>query len=309
MEFNESTYNFFDDYLSGNCSEGDEREFENSLGENDSLREEFAFYSSAVNAIQMSGSGIFKKQVAEIGRGIPAAAFEKYSPSIKPENFFRKYWWALATASAMVIASGYWFVLKHNHPNEQNDENVVPMIDSVKKTHDDSVDKNTAAVSTADSCPTDSESPKGGKPNGAILFAEDGCRSFLLPVFEDKKNLFDPIDDSAKSNEISATSSWNDYTLITVDFCPQNSRTAFYSFSGDIRLCASYADSSNIRLYKKGKGTIIMTDGKPGFFTLIQGASEKVLVRQSYSKNKKENRRAVPESIDMKVLPQKKGRG
>src|ERR1700757_4773329 len=112
MEANEETYRLFDNYLSGNLSGDEKILFEKDLSENESLREEFMWMSSAVNSIRMSGKQILKKQLAEIGAGIPATAFEKYSPSIKPKNFFRKYWWAIAATSSLIIAVACYYLLK-----------------------------------------------------------------------------------------------------------------------------------------------------------------------------------------------------
>src|SRR5882757_9319766 len=132
MEFNESTYDFFDDYLSRKLSEGDEGAFEEAMEGDEVVREEFAFYSSAVTTIRMSGNQILKKQLAEIGMGIPAGAFQKYSPSIKPKNFLRKYWVAVAATTAAIIALTIWFVVHHQKHSESENSVLPVLMDSAK---------------------------------------------------------------------------------------------------------------------------------------------------------------------------------
>lgn len=303
MEANEETYRLFDNYLSGNLSGQEKVVFEKMLSENDSLRDEFIWMSSAVNSIRMSGNQIFKKQMAEIGMGIPASAFAKYSPSIKPKNFFRKYWWAIAAASAIVIAVACWFIFVHHQHSPESEMDVAPaLMDSAKKQD---------SVPAADSCV---DSPVGTKPqytqamldslnkdsNSEIIFGGDAgdpetCNTFGMSVFsysgnrlyEWVANVPQPKSTDKNYNDVSGdTTSLTDNSYrfsvaekISVTFC-RISSTPSYAYASDIRIYGPYADSTNITLIKREENEIIMTDGKPGYFILTKGVGAKNLVRQ-----------------------------
>jgi hypothetical protein len=296
MEFNESTYNLFDDYLSGNLSEGDAHEFEKSLSGNDSLREEFSFVSSAANAIQMSGNNIFKKQLAEIAAGISPSAFEKYSPSLKPKSFLKKYWWAISVAAAGIIALGLWFVFHPKKNSQMEDSNGTRILDSVKPI--DSTNKKGTIFLKDDSC-SDSvgspifggEKPAGESPGGNKLPDEvhnniqNISRTFMMPLWGGaySNSFFDAdVAASLKRNRI-ATAGWNSLASFNVEFCPQKNNPPFYSYEDHLIICGSYADSTNITFYDGpvGSNCLVMTDGKPGYFKLTKGAHEKELIRQN----------------------------
>jgi len=281
MEANEETYRLFDNYLSGNLSEEEKGAFEKNLSENDSLRQEFLWMSSAVNTIRMSGKQIFKKQIAEIGMGIPGSAFEKYSPSIKPKSFFRKYWWAITTAAALAVAAGGWFVYNH-HKNVEYEKDVAPVLmDSVEK-------KDSVVVPKKDSCATDSA--KGEQPQydqaqldklSKAPSIED-CISQSMPVFARYSFLESRPDSLIIKNKGEDSKI---ISTITVTLCFQNSQPAFYSYSGtELRIYGPYTSFSKIVFCDNSGGGTLMTDGKSGFFVLKKDAQQS-LVRQFNGKD------------------------
>jgi hypothetical protein len=285
MEANEKTYQLFDNYLSGNLSGDEKNRLEKTLSENDSLRDEFIWMSSAVNSIRMSGNQIFKKQIAEIGMGIPSSALEKYSPSIKPKNFFRKYWWAITAGSAIIIAVSCWFIFnKPKHPEEKKND-FAPITDSVKRK--DSV---IIPIKNTDSCAEDSIKIKPGvkkthgqqgdaidNKSGFIFGDIEDCPSYIMSVFSENKFYGD---DSSKSFSASAESI---VFRIRVSFCQQTTKKPFYTYDADLRIYGSYSDSTKIILRQNKKGEIIMTDGKPGYFILRKNENE-LLVRKFNSR-------------------------
>src|ERR1044071_6472260 len=116
MEINEETYRLFDRYFTGNLSAEERADFEKALAVDEKFRDEFQWLSIAVSEIRMNGRSILKKQLAEIGAAIPASAFEKYSPSIKPKNFFKKWWWAIAGGVVIVAATALFIGLYFDPP-------------------------------------------------------------------------------------------------------------------------------------------------------------------------------------------------
>jgi hypothetical protein len=298
MEMNEETYGFFDRYLAGNLAADEKAAFEKELAGDEMLRNELQWMSLAISGIRMNGKSILKKQLADIGGTIPAAAFEKYSPSIKPQSFVKKWWWAIAVVVAAGIAVA-WFVM-HQHP----------------KTEKDGLDKSSNVNVNAENSPTtpnNNASPFGAPQpapasikdelidsgrtilrdsvnarkgfvhdlkNGDEFYGDDNCR--LFAVHTQRQGFLYSDGDTAR--KIPTTDyAWSE-AIFNVECCPQKNKPAFYTYSNHICLYANYIDTTGLRFYQHGKD--MMMDNKPGYFLLTKTQTQKPLVRIQSEKEK-----------------------
>lgn len=296
MEINEETYGLFDRYFTGNLSAEERMDFEKALAVDEKFRDEFQWLNSAVSEIRMNGSYILKKQLAEIGAAIPASAFEKYTPSIKPKSFFKKWWWAIAVIIAAAGLAIAWLAMRgpegnHFHPfsnQEGVSEADVPVADDFMK----QPQKDSAAASSGDKSQF-TDAPVLG--DGESLF--DECRSFSVRAPYKSDVQYSHVVDgkmvwSDTAYPFIGIASGSDVTL-TVECCPQNSKPAFYSYQNRITLSAAYADTSGLRFVQHGTA-VWMTDGKPGYFILTKGENEKPLERLGADKED-EAQRTMPD--------------
>jgi hypothetical protein len=299
MEMNEETYGLFDRYLAGNLAADEKAAFEKELAGDEMLRNELQWMSLAISGIRMNGKSILKKQLAEIGGTIPAAAFEKYSPSIKPQSFFKKWWWAIAVVVAVGIAVT-WFAI-HQHPKTEK-ENVDVNADFLEKAPNKNASPFGAPQTTADSIgtiylhdlPADSirniinDTAKtlvnhiiDNNNKVGEFYNDDNCRSFA--VHTQRQGFLYSDGDTAR--KIPTTDyAWSE-AIFNVECCPQKNKPAFYTYSNHISLHANYADTSGLRFYQHGKD-IMMTDNKPGYFLLTKTQAQKPLVRIQSEKEK-----------------------
>lgn len=277
MEINEETYRLFDRYFTGNLSAEERVDFEKTLSVDEKFRDEFQWLNSAVSEIRMNGRSILKKQLAEIGAAIPASAFEKYTPSIKPKSFFKKWWWAIVTGAVIVAAAvtaiGLYFDPPPHGEWERGPETDYDVTSQAKPgAATDSfmkqMEKDSAAAGVGDKSQfvnDDSES----------LFGE--CNSYAVRASQQSGFVFaESLDSLYHWNDVAVTSLSE--IILTVECCPQNSKPAFYSFVNRITLSANYADTSGLRFFHHGND-LMMTDGKPGYFILTKGAKDKPLER------------------------------
>lgn len=273
MEINEETYRLFDRYFTDNLSAEERLDFEKALSVDEKFRDEFQWVSLAVSEIRMNGKSILKKQLAEIGAAIPASAFEKYSPSIKPKNFFKKWWWALAVIVAAAGLAIAWLAMRGPEGNHldlfsepDQDTNVPAINGDVEVSEKDSA--NAASPFGAPQTPVDSVNAESASVGE--------CCSYSVRVLHNTRLFGDNID---TLKWLTANgSAYGTLIGLVVECCPQKSKPAFYSYINRISLSAAYADTSGLRFFQHGN-ELMMTDGKPGYFILTKGAKEKPLVR------------------------------
>jgi hypothetical protein len=313
MEMNEETYGLFDRYLAGNLAADEKTAFEKELAGDEMLRNELQWMSLAISGIRMNGKSILKKQLAEIGGTIPAAAFEKYSPSIKPQSFFKKWWWAIAVVAAAGIAVTWFAIRQHSKTEKENvdrSSNVDVNIRTAPATPDKNASPFGAPQSAPDSIknlPADSARARSIRDtidaqgfvhnlkNGEKFYGDDNCRSFA--VHTQRQGFLYSDGDTAR--KIPTTDyAWSE-AIFNVECCPQKNKPAFYTYSNHISLHANYADTSGLRFYQHGKD-IMMTDNKPGYFLLTKTQAQKPLVRIQSEKEK-----VFRDEPKIKKLPQK----
>ncbi len=318
MEINEETYRLFDRYHAGELSAAGRADFEQLLLSDEQLRNEFDWLNLAVSEIRMNGKSILKKQLAEIGAGIPASAFEKYSPSIKSKSFFKKWWWVIAVAVAIGLAAT-WFVLNRRSSPEHEG------IDDARK---DAVIESKDVQGTIvlkDEIIDDDSSPFGspGAPATSDTISEvyvnsisgENCGVFSVRAISRSPNVFNDaerINSSGSQDSMDPIYySWNDVsgatseTILKVECCLQNSHPAFYTYANRIVLSATYTDTSGLRFFQHGN-ELMMTDSKPGYFILQKGSAEKPLVRIKPYSVKGDLKDTVKEIISNKLKPAKK---
>lgn len=287
MEINENTYELFDKFLSGKISGEEKSSFEKMLASDNLFNEEFSFFRNTVAALESSGSDLLKKQLAEIASGISPSSFEKYSPSLKPKPFFKKFWWAIVITAATALV--LWFVF-HHRPEEQKN-NFVP--DSVMDALQfDSVNKKTPVLDSArndEQCDSvfDPVRAKGGiKPKSSSAINRDICL-FEMPV--SLQPYFTTNQNEIRNWYIAASVYNSSSRKITVAFRPRDKAYDYYTYADHIEIFSSYTDSTNIRLYfpriennfDVTGATILLGDGKPGFFKLTKGDGERKLIREN----------------------------
>ncbi len=293
MEINEETYRLFDRYHTGELSVAEHADFEQMLLSDEQFRNEFDWLNLAVSEIRMNGNSILKKQLAEIGAGIPSSAFEKYSPSIKSKSFFKKWWWVIAVAVAIGLAAT-WFVLNRHSSPEGEGRMDEEKIDAVIESKDvqgiivlkDELDTNVAAPFGAPGAPVNSDT----------VFNEflksvpgENCRSFSVRAFSQNINVSGEMrksnSDVDRLNADSVGYPFADLlygatseTILAVECCLQNTRSPFYTYANRIVLSSTYADTCGLRFFQHGN-ELMMTDSQPGYFILQKGSMEKPLVR------------------------------
>jgi hypothetical protein len=274
MEINEETYRLFDRYFTDDLSAEERMDFEKALSVDEKFRGEFQWLSIALSEIRMNGRSILKKQLAEIGAAIPASAFEKYTPSIKPKNFFKKWWWAIAVIVAAAGLTIAWLARgpEGYHLNLFSEPSHADYV-RMKEDFKESMQKDTATAS-----PFGAPQTPGDTMNAKPVSIGECC-SYSVRAGQRSNFLYGENPDSVyRWYDVGPSSAAISETILTVECCPQKGKPAFYTYANRITLSAAYADTSGLRFFQHGN-ELMMTDGKPGYFILTKGEKEKPLVR------------------------------
>lgn len=320
MEINEETYRLFDRNLAGELSAAERADFEKMLLADEQLRNEFDWLNLAVSEIRMNGKSILKKQLAEIGAGIPASAFEKYLPSIKSKSFFKKWWWVITLVVAIGLVTT-WFVLNQHSSPEHEGRSEEARKDAGIESKDvqgtivlrDELDTNVASPFGA---PTALIKPDSIWEEFVQSIPGENCRAFSIHAFSQNLTWSGEMrkfgSDANLSNADSVSYPYADVsygatseTILTVECCLQNSRPAFYTYANRIVLSAEYADTSGLRFFQHGN-ELMMTDNKPGYFILQKGLAEKPLVRIKQYSIMEGNKDTIKTIISDKIKSTKK---